>query len=168
MKINSANPGATNNTERRIHGDDPKSRVGETHRWLRVLATVISLASLPSLAFAASSAINLAAERLNTILPPPMLQQTIVIGTYDAATQTFTWILPEGYLPGTPEYKKAENGGPVHPQHFAFINSYNIRYRFNVINAPPSFRLTLRVADARGRPVDVVAVLDNTGASVSF
>jgi hypothetical protein len=124
--------------------------------------------AIPSPTVAVNSAITLAADRMNTFLPPPMPQQTIVVGVYNGATNTFNWSLEEGYPPGIPLSKQSEEGGPAHPLRFAPINSFNVVYRFNVINRPPGFQITLRLTDARGQLVDKVATLDNAGASVSF
>jgi hypothetical protein len=117
---------------------------------------------------ATNNAINLAADQINSVLPPPMPQQMIVIGNYNGANQSFTWLLPETYPPGTPEYKKAENGGPVQPQHVTNINSFNVQYRLNVMNRPPGFQVKLTMSDANGQPVEKVATLDSSGATVSF
>jgi hypothetical protein len=117
---------------------------------------------------ATNNAINLAADQINSVLPPPMPQQTIVIGNYNGANQTFAWLLPETYPPGTPEFKKAENGGPVQPQHATNINSFNVQYRFNIQNRPPGFQLKLTMANATGQVVEIPATLDSSGAFVSF
>lgn len=133
-----------------------------------LIALTMVWVSLSGYALAANNAINLAADRINTVFPPPMPQQTIVIGTYNAATTSFSWLLPESYPPGTPEYKKAERGGPVQPRHIAGIKSFNVQYRFNVVNRPQGFKLTLSITDANGHVVEKIATLDNSGATVSF
>jgi hypothetical protein len=140
---------------------------------VRVAATILLIAGSVWLMSvhpveAANNAINLAADQINSVLPPAMPQQTIVIGTYNGANQSFGWLLPESYPPGTPEHKKAENGGPVPPQHATNINSFNVQYRFNVLNRPPGFQLKMTVTDATGRVVEQPATLDSSGASVSF
>jgi len=138
--------------------------------WIRVALIPLAMVwvSLSGYALAANNAINLAADRINTVLPPPMPQQTIVIGTYNGATTSFSWLLPESYPPGTPEYKKADRGGPVQPRHITDIKSFNVQYRFNVVNRPQGFKLTLSVTGANGQVVEKFATLDDTGATVSF
>jgi hypothetical protein len=148
---------------------DSRKRIGGSQFLLRIApALILFIVAIPSPTIASNSAITLAADRMNTILPPPMPQQTIVVGVYNGATNTFGWSIEEGYPPGIPPSKQSDEGGPVHPLHFAPINSYNVVYRFNVINRPPGFQLTLRLTDAHGQLIDKVATLDNAGASVSF
>ena len=139
----------------------------------RVLALGFVLAWLPGTQALAQTApadpnITAAALRINSITPQAVPQQTIRVGTYDAATDDFTWALEEGYPSHVPPYKWAENGGPYQPDHLAEINSFNVTYEFEIRNRPAGFRLTLRTPDANGNIVEKEATLSGSFARVSF
>ncbi len=142
---------------------------------LRCLFTLFALAGCltlsPSQILAQGDPIiNAAADRLNTIAPQAVAQQTIRIGTFDGSTNKFSWNLPEEYPPNLPPSKREDQGGYVKPDHVAYINSFNMKYEFEIRNRPPNFQLTLTVPDASGHMVDKVATLNPAGnlASVVF
>ena len=139
----------------------------------RVFALGFVLAWLPGTQSLAQPApadpnITAAALRINSFTPQPVPQQTIRIGTYDDATDTFTWQLEEGYPANVKPNKWAENGGPYQPDHFAEINSFNVTYEFEIKNRSAGFRLTLRTRDANGNMVEKEATLSGSFARVSF
>jgi hypothetical protein len=139
----------------------------------RAFALGFALAWLPGTQALAQPApadpnITAAALRINSFTPQAVPQQTIRIGTYDAATEDFTWLIEEGYPSHVPAVKWAENGGPYQPDHFAEINSFNVTYEFEIKNRPAGFRLTLRTPDANGNMVEKAATLSGSFARVSF
>jgi hypothetical protein len=114
--------------------------------------------------------IHNAAQQLNSITPPAVPQQTIVIGHFNGATNTFTFALEPSYPPGTPDYKKAEYGGPFQPMRVAEINSYNVTYEFGITNKPAAFGITVAVRQPNGTMLDTPAIINTSGtkATVSF
>jgi len=113
--------------------------------------------------------ISAATDRLNTIAPQAVPQQTIRVGTFNGANNTFNWLLPE-YCPAPNPNKCEDRGGDIPLQHFSTINSFNVKYEFSIVNRPSNFQLTLRVPDGAGNVVDKVATLNPAGtlASVTF
>src|ERR1700730_3209667 len=101
--------------------------------------------------------ITAAANQLNSLIPEPVAQQTIPVGTYDGSNNQFNFSLEEGYPNNVPDFKKSENGGPYKPEHIAEINSYNVKYEFQIQRKPPNFKLTLHTLDANGQPADLPA-----------
>ncbi len=112
--------------------------------------------------------INAAADQINTLTSQAVPEQTIRVGIYDGLTKKFTWELDEGYADSVHDYQKEENGGPYKPDHIAKINSFNVKYEFEVRHRPPNFKLTLRTRDAAGQIVDIDATMSGSIASVSF
>src|SRR5687768_8567075 len=155
-------------------GTDAGGTMSTTHDvdW-RVFALGFVLAWLPGTQALAQPApadpnITAAALRINSFTPQAVPQQTIRIGTYDAATEEFTWLIEEGYPSHVPAHKRAENGGPYQPDHLAEINSFNVTYEFEIKNRPAGFRLALRTPDANGNMVEKEATLSGSFARVSF
>ncbi|MBI2902463.1 MAG: hypothetical protein HYY12_02600, partial [Candidatus Methylomirabilis oxyfera] len=91
------------------------NRVGSLVAVLSLAACMMVLAG-PELA-QGDPIINAAADRLNTITPQAVPQQTIRIGTYDGSTKKFTWNLPEECPQNVPAFKCEEQGGPVKYDH---------------------------------------------------
>jgi hypothetical protein len=142
--------------------------IGSLVAALSLAACVMVLAG-PELALG-DPIINAAADRLNTITPQAVPQQTIRIGTYDGSTKKFTWNLPEECPQNLPAFKCEEQGGPAKYDHVATINSFNVKYEFEIRNRPANFQLTLTVPDASGQMVSKAATLNPAGtlASVAF
>ena len=109
-----------------------------------------------------------ATDQLNSITPQAVPRQTITIGSYNEATGKFTWILPGSFPPGTPIFKEEGHGGTEQPQHVAPINSYDVTYKFYVVNAQPHFSLTLSLPNGHGGTQDVTASAANGVAYVAF
>jgi len=113
--------------------------------------------------------ITAAADKINTIAPQAVPQQTIHVGTFNGATNDFSWWLP-AYCPVSNPNKCEDRGGPIPLKRYATIDSFSVKYEFSVVNRPPNFQLTLRVPDATGNLVDKVATWNPTGtlAVVTF
>src|SRR5947207_15272640 len=81
---------------------------------LPALMAFLSIFGMPGVfAFAQEDPlITAAANQLNNLIPAPVAQQTISVGTYDGSSNKFTFSLEEGYPGNVPDYKKSENGGP--------------------------------------------------------
>lgn len=110
-----------------------------------------------------------AATKLNGITSQAIPQQSILVGTYDGASNVFSSGLPTQYLSGLPGYKQSNQGGPAQPFHIADINSYNVTYQVQLRNAPTNIRLSLVPAaqqDAAGIPATFNS--NKTLASISF
>jgi len=90
---------------------------------LTVLVAFFSIFGMPSvLSFAQDDPlITAAANQLNSLIPEPVAQQTIPVGTYDGSNNQFNFSLEEGYPNNVPDFKKSENGGPYKPEHIAEI-----------------------------------------------
>ena len=134
-----------------------------------VIMAFLSIFGMPGLfAFAQEDPlITAAANQLNSLVPGPVAQQTIPVGTYDGSNNKFTFSLEEGYPNNVPDYKKSEYGGPYKPQHIAEINSYNVKYEFQIQHKPPNFKLTLRTPDANGQPAELLATVNAAGTLAS-
>ncbi|MDQ6886920.1 MAG: hypothetical protein M3068_06455 [Gemmatimonadota bacterium] len=112
--------------------------------------------------------IEQAADRINSLAPPAMPQQTIAIGSYNGATKRFDFSLEDYYPPSVPPAKRQENGGDIPPQHRADINSMNVTYTLGVANAPSDLRIALEVTEANGQKVEKQATIASGIARVSF
>ncbi|HEY8134354.1 MAG TPA: hypothetical protein VII12_20920, partial [Thermoanaerobaculia bacterium] len=111
-----------------------------------------------------------AADQLNSITPPQQPQQSINVGGFNGATNEFNFALPDEYPANLPAYKRADQGGPVQPDHFADISSYNLKYVFGISNKPPNFSLTLSIPEPNGQTTEKEAVVNAAGtqATVTF
>jgi len=110
-----------------------------------------------------------AANELNSIMPQGVREQTISVGVFDGATNTFSFQLDEEYPPGLPDFKKSVNGGPVKPHPVAVINSFNVKYQFKVINHPLAMPIfTLELPNEQGQMVEQTATADTSGQMASI
>ncbi|MGZ8828794.1 MAG: hypothetical protein ACXW2Q_00295, partial [Thermoanaerobaculia bacterium] len=136
---------------------------------LPALSALLSILAMPgAFAFAQEDPlITAAANQLNSLIPAPVAQQTISVGTYDDSNNEFTFNLEEGYPNNVPNYKKSEYGGFLKPQHIAEINSYNVKYEFKIKHKPPNFKLRLRTSGANGEPVELLATINAAGTLAS-
>lgn len=90
-----------------------------------------------------STLLQAAAQQLNQIAPQAVQHQTLPLGTFDGANGEMLWVIPVEYPPGTPEFKKLENGGPVHPRAKAPIRSYDLTYQIDLQNKPANLSIEL-------------------------
>jgi hypothetical protein len=108
-----------------------------------------------------------AADNINVLTPIGLPTQTILIGSVNGSTGEFSWALEESYPPNVPDYKRAETGGPMQPDHVAHITSLNVIYEFNVQN-PSGVRIVLLLPDANGAVQERPATLQGTKARIAF
>jgi hypothetical protein len=109
-----------------------------------------------------------AADDLNAITPIGLPEQTILIGSVDGVTGTFTWALDGSYPANVPEYKKAENGGPVQPSHVASITSLNVVYEFTVTNPRQGLKIVLYLPDENGTMQERPATFQSGTWKIAF
>jgi hypothetical protein len=124
------------------------------------------LLALPVAAQQQTRPLLTAADRINSVTPQAVARQTIRLGRYDGSTKQFIWALAEEYPPNTPEYKKAENGGPVQPRRYADVNSYTLSYQIEVANKPANFSLALVFKDSDGQTITRPASIAGNVATV--
>lgn len=161
----------------------PKGRTGENRpmanhvRYAMLVPVLLStlLLVIRPLGAQIDPNIKKAVDQINEITPHAMPQQTIRVGTFDGSTNHFEWALTETYteeitLPPVSDPKPGEANSPKNDQrprrvtaHVAEINSFNVKYEFEILNPPANFRLTLYLSDQNGRTVRKVAKL-NTSA----
>jgi hypothetical protein len=111
-----------------------------------------------------------AADKLNSLGPQAVPQQTILLGAYDGTSSTFSSALPTQYPAGTPASKQSGQGGPVHALPVADINSFNVTYQVQLHNVPDALRITLVAPSPQGSMTELSATINSsrTLASVSF
>ncbi|MGD0390545.1 MAG: carboxypeptidase-like regulatory domain-containing protein [Tepidisphaeraceae bacterium] len=113
-------------------------------------------------------AIVAAANKLNAAAPQDIPNQTIMLGTYNGATKTFVWALPDIYPAGLPVFKEVGHGGDVQPMHEPQIKSLNMTYEIAVSNIPEGTTLTLSIPQADGSTKALPMTVNGNTAKVSF
>lgn len=108
-----------------------------------------------------------AADDINALTPVGLPTQTITIGYVNGATGEFVWALEESYPPDLPDYKKAEKGGPMQPDHVAHITSLNVIYEFTLQN-PSGVKIVLLLPDPSGAMQERPATIQGTKAKIAF
>jgi hypothetical protein len=126
---------------------------------LLVVACLVVTGTKAAVAQQPTRPLLVAADRINSVTPQAVAQQTIRIGTYNAATKGFVWELDEV---SPPDYKDAQ------PLHIAEINSRNVTYEFEIANKPANFKLTLSYPAANGGTVEKVAVISGSTARIDI
>ena len=135
-----------------------------------IVTAVVTVASSKGQEFPGKPHIYNAAQRLNSIAPQAVAQQSILIGAFDGGTNRFQFLLEPSYPPTSRPSQREEEGGHIKPRYVADINSYNVQYVFNIVNKPPGFGITIELPQPDGSVLkkDATITAGGTRAVLSF